>query len=135
MPEPSQITVETRGAVALITLNRPDRLNAWTPTMGTELEQAIASANDDAALGAIVVTGAGKGFCAGADVRDAFGSPRPLEAPRPTVGPGAQAPPRGRPAATRTAGRGVHLVRECYTSPEHREAIAAFSEKRAPSFR
>ncbi len=112
MPAASQITVETRGAVALITLNRPDRLNAWTPAMGEQLEDAITRANGDAAVGAIVLTGAGKGFCAGADVRDAFSAPRPLDTPRPTLGPGAQAPPRGRPAETRNAGRWVHLVRE-----------------------
>ncbi len=66
------ITYERRDAVALITLNRPDRLNAWTPQMASEQADAIGTANDDEAVGAIVMTGAGRGFCAGADMRDTF---------------------------------------------------------------
>ena len=67
-----QITYETAGAVAIVTLNRPERLNAWTRRMSIEMTQAIARANDDPALGAIVLIGAGRGFCAGADVHDQF---------------------------------------------------------------
>lgn len=63
-----QIKVENRGAVCLITLNRPDKLNAWTPDMSRELGQAIAAANEDEDIGAIVMTGEGRGFCAGADM-------------------------------------------------------------------
>ena len=66
------ITYERRDAVALVTLNRPERLNAWTPQMASEQADAIRSANDDEAVGAIVMTGAGRGFCAGADMRDTF---------------------------------------------------------------
>ena len=69
-----QITYETRGAVALITLSRPDKLNAWTPPMGMEQADAIAHANADPAVGAIVMTGAGRGFCAGADMEATFKS-------------------------------------------------------------
>ena len=54
--------------VALVTLNRPDRLNAWTPVMGTLYFDALERHAADPAVRAIVVTGAGKGFCAGADV-------------------------------------------------------------------
>ena len=68
----TQITYETRGAVAIITLNRPDRLNAWTPTMSAEQAHAITAANSDASIGAIVMTGAGRGYCAGADMQDTF---------------------------------------------------------------
>ena len=53
---------------ALITLNRPEKLNAWTPMMAEELANAITHANNDNSIGAIVMTGAGKGFCAGADI-------------------------------------------------------------------
>lgn len=67
-----QIKVEKRDAVALITLNRPDRLNAWTYKMSAELADAIEAANDDNSVGAIVVTGEGRGFCAGADISDTF---------------------------------------------------------------
>jgi enoyl-CoA hydratase/carnithine racemase len=66
------ITYERRDAVALITLNRPDRLNAWTPRMASEQAAAIRTANDDDDVGAIVMTGAGRGFCAGADMQDTF---------------------------------------------------------------
>jgi enoyl-CoA hydratase/carnithine racemase len=66
------ISYERRDAVALITLNRPDRLNAWTPQMASEQAAAIRAANDDEGVGAIVMTGAGRGFCAGADMRDTF---------------------------------------------------------------
>ncbi len=66
------ILVDTDGAVAVITLNRPERRNAWTPDMSQELQHAIQAINDDPALGAIVVTGAGKSFCAGADIEHAF---------------------------------------------------------------
>lgn len=66
------ILYEKRGAVALITLNRPDRLNAWTWGMRDELLDAMNRTNDDPALGAMVLTGAGRGFCAGADIEHAF---------------------------------------------------------------
>jgi enoyl-CoA hydratase/carnithine racemase len=66
------ITSERRGSVTLITLNRPDRLNAWTPQMASEQAHAIRAANEDDDVGAIVMTGAGRGFCAGADMRDTF---------------------------------------------------------------
>ena len=55
-----------------ITLNRPERLNAWTPTMMAELTAAVKAANAEPAIGAIVVTGAGRGFCAGADIEAVF---------------------------------------------------------------
>ena len=57
---------------ALITLNRPEKLNAWTPMMAEELANAITHANNDNSIGAIVMTGAGKGFCAGADIEETF---------------------------------------------------------------
>jgi 2-(1,2-epoxy-1,2-dihydrophenyl)acetyl-CoA isomerase len=62
------ILYETRGAVALITLNRPERLNAWTQTMENEFIDAINAAAKDSAVGCVVVTGSGRGFCAGADI-------------------------------------------------------------------
>jgi enoyl-CoA hydratase/carnithine racemase len=70
--EYEQITYATEGPVAVITLNRPERLNAWTRRMSIEMTHAIARTNDDPALGAIVLIGAGRGFCAGADVHDQF---------------------------------------------------------------
>lgn len=66
------IQYECRDSVAFITLNRPDRLNAWTPRMASEQAEAIGRANEDDDVGAIVMTGAGRGFCAGADMHDTF---------------------------------------------------------------
>ncbi len=54
--------------VALITLNRPERLNAWTPTMQVELKQALLAAAGDSTVRAIVVTGADRAFSAGMDL-------------------------------------------------------------------
>src|SRR5215472_10865061 len=62
------ILVERRGGVGLVTLNRPDHRNAYTPQMGAELRDAFAELEADDAVRAIVVTGAGRYFCAGADM-------------------------------------------------------------------
>ncbi|HMM13143.1 MAG TPA: enoyl-CoA hydratase [Parvibaculum sp.] len=59
---------EVRDRVAVLTLNRSEKLNAWTGAMEKSLKRAIASAVDDDEVRAIVVTGAGRGFCAGADM-------------------------------------------------------------------
>jgi 2-(1,2-epoxy-1,2-dihydrophenyl)acetyl-CoA isomerase len=67
-----QIIREQRDDVVVLTLNRPDRLNAWTPQMMAELTDAIEGADEDRAVGAVVVTGAGRGFCAGADIEATF---------------------------------------------------------------
>ena len=69
-----QITYEVRDEIAVITLNRPDKLNAWTPRMAEEQVDAITRANEDPGVGAIVTTGAGRGFCAGADMDATFKS-------------------------------------------------------------
>jgi enoyl-CoA hydratase/carnithine racemase len=63
-----QIRAELEAGVLTITLNRPDRLNAWTDTMGRELIAAFDRADADDAVRAVIVTGAGRGFCAGADL-------------------------------------------------------------------
>ena len=54
--------------VATVTLNRPDKLNAWTMAMGEEVRAAMFAAEADAEVRVIVFTGAGRGFCAGADM-------------------------------------------------------------------
>jgi enoyl-CoA hydratase/carnithine racemase len=54
--------------VAVVTFNRPDRLNAWRAEMEREVRQAMKAAADDEAVRVIVLTGAGRGFCAGADM-------------------------------------------------------------------
>jgi 2-(1,2-epoxy-1,2-dihydrophenyl)acetyl-CoA isomerase len=62
------ILTEQRGRVAIVTLNRPETLNAMHPVMLGELYDQVQEWNKDKSVGAVVVTGAGKGFCAGADV-------------------------------------------------------------------
>lgn len=64
------ITTETEDGVMTLTLNRPDRLNAFTNRMKDEMIAALDLADADDAVRAIIVTGAGRGFCAGADLDD-----------------------------------------------------------------
>jgi 2-(1,2-epoxy-1,2-dihydrophenyl)acetyl-CoA isomerase len=71
MPDREWETVELRvqERVAWITLNRPDALNALTPQMGEELLAAVEDAAADTDVRALVLTGAGRGFCSGADLK------------------------------------------------------------------
>lgn len=61
------VTYEVDGGVATVTLDRPHRLNAWTGRMHEEYRDALAEAEGDPSVRVVVVTGAGRGFCAGAD--------------------------------------------------------------------
>ena len=63
-----QITVQTENRITTITLNRPDKLNAWTPQMADEVRNAINESGSNPNSRCIVITGAGRGFCAGADM-------------------------------------------------------------------
>ncbi len=63
-----QIATDVADSVLTITLNRPERLNAWTGQMGAELMAAFDRADADDEVRAVIVTGAGRGFCAGADL-------------------------------------------------------------------
>lgn len=65
---------ETDGPVLTITLNRPDKLNAYTAVMGAELADAFNRADVDDAVRVVIVTGAGRGFCAGADISGGAGA-------------------------------------------------------------
>lgn len=66
------ILVEDVDGVRVIILDRPERMNAWTYQMGAELAAAVKAGNEDDEVEAFVVTGAGRGFCAGADIGDVF---------------------------------------------------------------
>jgi len=59
----------TEDGIAWLTLNRPDRLNALSPAMLSGLGEALQRLSADPAVGAVVITGAGRGFCAGGDVK------------------------------------------------------------------
>ncbi len=73
--QPSHIRVRRAGGVEQIELHRPEALNAWTPEMGRELLAALRAASADEEVRAVLITGAGRAFCAGADVK----VPRELE--------------------------------------------------------
>lgn len=64
-----QIRYERRGTTAVITLDRPDRLNAFTPRMAAEVVDAFDRTDADDDVRAVVMTGAGRAFCAGADLQ------------------------------------------------------------------
>jgi enoyl-CoA hydratase/carnithine racemase len=95
----SEIIYEKSDRTAIITLNRPERMNAFTYTLGAELQEALREADNDPEIRASVVTGAGRAFCAGADLggggetfkssteqraRERQAAPRP-DAPRSTA--------------------------------------------------
>lgn len=71
------ITYETRGQVAVLTLNRPEKLNAISPELRRDVHAAFAVAREDDGVRALVMTGAGRGFCSGADLT--AGPPPPAE--------------------------------------------------------
>jgi enoyl-CoA hydratase/carnithine racemase len=64
----AQIIYAVADYIATITLNRPDKLNAWTPVMAEEVHDAMERASVDEDVRVIILTGAGRGFCAGADM-------------------------------------------------------------------
>jgi enoyl-CoA hydratase/carnithine racemase len=85
------VTYDVDQGVATVTLNRPDRLNAWTVRMAEEFRQAIDTAAADSTVGSIVVTGAGRGFCPGADSEALGGLAGGMpyrDAPQPAAAPG-----------------------------------------------
>lgn len=73
-PEPSTVAREVRDAVAVLTLDRPERRNALSRALRTDLTAALAWAESDAAVRAVVLTGAGKAFCAGLDLAELEGT-------------------------------------------------------------
>src|SRR5436190_6525514 len=69
-----QIAYEVKDGIATITLDRPDALNAFTPQMMRELIDAFGAADTDDGVRVVVVTGRGRGFCAGADLSGGGGT-------------------------------------------------------------
>jgi 2-(1,2-epoxy-1,2-dihydrophenyl)acetyl-CoA isomerase len=83
----SSVLYEARGAVALVTLNRPQALNSFTRQMHHDLWAALDMAETDSKIRALVVTGAGRGFCAGADLSEFDFAPGPDLVKRADPGP------------------------------------------------
>lgn len=71
MSDFSEILYRVEDRIAVITFNRPEKLNAWTAVMEDEVRAALGQAARDSGVRAIVLTGAGRGFCAGADLSPA----------------------------------------------------------------
>ena len=88
MPDVTVETVEPH--ISVITLNRPDRLNALTFELTAELHDALDAVGSDPECKVAVLTGAGKGFCAGLDLRDWGTPPAPGEHPHVRLGVGGQ---------------------------------------------
>lgn len=86
MTEPT-VLYSTQGAVALITLNRPQALNSFTRQMHRDLWAALDQAEADATIRAVVIAGAGRGFCAGADLSEFDFAPGPDLVQRADPGP------------------------------------------------
>ena len=63
------LLLDVQDSVGVITLNRPDRLNAWNRTMSAELGESLRACHEDDNVRAVVITGAGRAFCAGADLQ------------------------------------------------------------------
>jgi enoyl-CoA hydratase/carnithine racemase len=85
-----QILYEVSDGILTITLNRPEKLNAFTGTMMTEMIDAFRRANKDDAIRAVIVTGAGRAFCAGADLSagaNTFDATRRPDRPERNAGP------------------------------------------------
>jgi enoyl-CoA hydratase/carnithine racemase len=130
----AQILYEAKDRIATVTLNRPEKLNAWTGVMGREVRQAMDEATRDESVRAIILTGAGRGFCAGADMQLLSGivdagavheggqdAPRPAAAAEPPTradfrGPYAYFPTVPKPiiAALNGATAGLGLVISLY---------------------
>ncbi len=83
----STVLFEQRGAVALITLNRPEALNSFTRAMHAELWTAFDRAEGEPSVRAMVLTGSGRGFCAGLDLSELDFTPGPRRAERADPGP------------------------------------------------
>jgi 2-(1,2-epoxy-1,2-dihydrophenyl)acetyl-CoA isomerase len=87
MSDEATVLYEARGAIALITLNRPAALNSFTKEMHRRLLEALDRVDTDRSIRAAVITGAGRGFCAGADLADLDLAPGPDQAQRVDPGP------------------------------------------------
>ena len=116
-PSYEQLEFERRGRVGLITLNRPQKLNAWTPTMETEFLDVLERTASDREVAVLVVTGAGRAFCAGVWAAKRLLHENAVEGD-----------------LRRVVTQEGYAIREMRRQPDHAEAVRAFVEKRPPKF-
>src|SRR5687767_8664258 len=81
------ILVEVAEAIATVTLSRPERLNAYNRTMRRELGEALARVEEDEAARVVILTGAGRAFCAGLDLKDGSAAAEPMSMEQTISGP------------------------------------------------
>jgi enoyl-CoA hydratase/carnithine racemase len=93
----NDIIYDKSDRIATVTFNRPEKMNAWTGKMGLEMRHAMLDADRDDNIGAIIVTGAGRAYCAGADM----GGLSEISQGRATAGGAAAAPQEDLPKAAR----------------------------------
>ena len=98
-----EIELEINDPVAIIRMNRPDRLNAMTTHMLAELRHAFAAAEADPGVVGIVLTGAGRGFCAGMDIAALDEISTMASRPRPETRPWARTSAPGSLTCSRCA--------------------------------
>ena len=121
----TEILYEVADHVATITLNRPEKLNAWTQVMQHEVRAAMEAAGADSAVRVILVTGAGRGFCAGADLDKMKAS---LEAGRPGNADGLRkAPVRNWPNTVATPMAAPPMPIQAKPAPRYLAATGSMS--------
>src|SRR3954447_10693261 len=98
------ILVETRGKVGLVTLNRPQALNALNATLVSELNQALDGFETDPAIGCIVITGSEKAFAGGADIKEMQDKGYPAAYPEDFIPAGDGVAARRKPIVAAVAG-------------------------------
>ena len=126
MTEYEAIQVEREGRVQIIRFNRPDKLNAFNPTMSREFVEAVYAANDDSGIGAIVSTGNGRAYSSGSELGRARGSGD--DAPAPSHGPfDAEFIVNSKPIIGAINGVAVGMG---FTGPLHFDALVASTEAR-----
>jgi enoyl-CoA hydratase/carnithine racemase len=157
------VLAEMHGSVLVLTLNRPDKLNAWGQAMEARYFELLDQAQESPNVRAIVVTGTGRGFCVGADFDDlksvADSDTTPLQRSRPISYPMTISKPLV--AAINGPAAGVGLIQalycdvritapnvklttafaeadaemlESFSRPDVREGVASYLERRQPAF-
>jgi enoyl-CoA hydratase/carnithine racemase len=131
-PTPSKILNEVEDGVAVLTLNRPASLNAFDEELRREFTEAVRGLAADAEVGAVVVTGTGRAFSAGGDIRE---MPERLDGPAGEIGP------RGWSRLILNASFETTLEQSfaasnqaqaiCYTTADHRRLVEAFMSARS----